>query len=207
MTEILVVDDHEIVREGLSASLSGPGTRVAAALGRGDEAIAFVTEQRVDVVVVDLRLPDMPGHELIRRLKQCRPHVRVIVLSTYLSEESVRQAREAGADEYVAKSAGMAELRAGLERVVTGTRLVESPADLVRRQGRPDTLRLTPQQEKVLVLAASGATDREIATTLFLSESTVRFHLQRLKVLLGARSKTQVIAEAFRRDLIRPEPL
>lgn len=207
MTEILVVDDHEIVREGLSASLSGPGTRVAAAVGRGDEAIAFVTEKPVDVVVVDLRLPDMPGHELIRRLKQCRPHMGVIVLSTYLSEESVRQAREAGADEYVAKSAGMAELRAGLERVVTGTSLVESPADLVRRQGRTDTVRLTPQQEKVLMLAASGATDREIATTLYLSESTVRFHLQRLKVLLGARSKTQVIAEAFRRDLIQPEPL
>ncbi|HIW61645.1 MAG TPA: response regulator transcription factor [Candidatus Stackebrandtia excrementipullorum] len=207
MTDILVVDDHEIVREGLSASLSGPTTNVAAAVGRGDEALAMLAERPVDVAVVDLRLPDMSGHDLIRRLKKHHPDLRIIVLSTYLSEESVRQAREAGADDYVAKSAGMAELRACLERVVAGGSSAETPAQLVRRQGGGDTLRLTPQQEKVLVLAASGATDREIATTLFLSESTVRFHLQRLKVLLGARSKTQVIAEAFRRELIRPEPL
>jgi len=207
MTDILVVDDHEIVREGLCASLPGPTMRVAAAVGRGDEAVALISEQPVDVAVIDLRLPDIPGHELIKQLKQRRPQVRIIVLSTYLSEESVRQAREAGADEYVAKSAGIAELRACLERVVTGGTSTETPAELVRRQGRGDTVRLTPQQEKVLVLAASGATDREIATALYLSESTVRFHLQRLKVLLGARSKTQVIAEAFRRDLIQPEPL
>lgn len=207
MTDILVVDDHEIVREGLTASLSGPTTSVTAAVGRGDEALKVVAEKHVDAAVVDLRLPDMSGHELIRQLKQRVPNLRIIVLSTYLSEESVRLAREAGANDYVAKSAGMAELRACLERAVAGGESAETPAQLVRRQGGGDTVRLTPQQEKVLVLAASGATDREIATTLYLSESTVRFHLQRLKVLLGARSKTQVITEAFRRELIRPEPL
>jgi DNA-binding NarL/FixJ family response regulator len=208
MTDILVVDDHEIVRDGLAAALSGPDTRVTAAVGRGDEALESVERRPVDIVVVDLRLPDMSGHELIGRLKRCRPDIRVVVLSTYLSEESVRLSREAGADAYVAKSAGVSELRAALATVVSGGGPTETPAQLVNRQrGGSDEVRLTPQQEKVLLLAAEGATDREIATRLFLSESTVRFHLQRLKVLLGARSKTQVITEAFRRELIRPEPL
>lgn len=208
MTEILVVDDHEIVREGLAASLSDATTRVVAAVDRGDQALAVVDEHDVDVAVVDLRLPDMSGHELIAQLRRRRPQLRIIVLSTYLSEESVRLSREAGADAYVAKSAGISELRAAVAQVAAGDHGDETPHQLVRRQrGGSDTLRLTPQQEKVLALAADGATDRQIATKLSLSESTVRFHIQRLKAVLGARSKTQVIAEALRRELIRPEPL
>lgn len=207
MTNILVVDDHAIVREGLAASLTGPDLTVVAAVGRGDEALAVVADSRVDVAVVDLRLPDMSGHELTERIRAVSPDTRVVVLSTYLSEESVRLSRRAGAAGYVAKSAGMAQLRAALARAVAGEKDTESPADLVRRQRGTDEVRLTPQQERVLTLAADGATDKQIATALHLSESTVRFHLQRLKILLNAKSKTQVIAEAIRRELIRAEPL
>jgi DNA-binding NarL/FixJ family response regulator len=207
---VLVVDDHEIVREGLTASLSGHPFRVTDAVGRGDEALRVIAEHPVDVAIVDLRLPDMSGHELIARIKGQRPETRVVVLSTYLSEETVRLSHEAGADAYVAKSSGISELRDTVTRLLTGEARQESPAETVKRlrgagDGNGDAVLLTPQQERVLTLAAGGATDKEIATALFLSESTVRFHMQRLKEILGARSKTQVIAEALRRELIRSE--
>lgn len=210
--DVLVVDDHEIVREGLVAALSGGTSRVVAAVGRGDDALAVLAVEHVDCAIVDIRLPDMSGLDLTAAIRRGHPATSVIVLSTYLSEETVRASREAGAAAYVAKSAGVAELRRALDAVAVGDRPpTESDAQVVHRlrdaSGTdPDAIVLSPQQERVLGLAAAGATDRQIATALFISESTVRFHLQRVKALLGARSKTQVIAEALRRELIRPDP-
>jgi len=206
---ILIVDDHEIVRDGLIASL-GTATRELSGVGTGRDALDRVRERGADVVVVDLRLPDMSGHELIAAIREAAPATRIVVLSTYLSEQSVQSAYDAGADAYVAKSSGMGELNAALGRVLDGQALDESAAETVHRlrEGQDDArVRITLQQERVLVLAAAGATDKEIAAALFITESTVRFHMQRVKELLGARSKTQAIAEAIRRELIRPEPL
>ncbi len=148
----------------------------------------------------------MPGNELIARLRELDPALRIVVLSTYLSEQSVRAAYEAGADAYVAKSAGTDELRGALDRVLAGESRSETPAALVRRLRGDDEPRprLSAQQERVLLLAAGGATDKEIAAALHITESTARFHLQRVKDLLGVRSKTQVIAEAIRLELIPP---
>jgi DNA-binding NarL/FixJ family response regulator len=207
---LLVVDDHEIVREGLAAALEGDGRSVVvAAVGRGDDAMRIVRAERIDVAIVDLRLPDMSGHSLTAAIREASPSTRIVVLSTYLSEESVRLSREAGADAYVAKSSGVSELRAALARLHDDAPLDESPAEVVRRlrSDESESLLLTPQQERVLTLAAAGHTDKEIASRLFLSESTVRFHMQRLKDLLGVRTKSQVVVEALRRDLIRPEPI
>ncbi|MEV5892522.1 response regulator transcription factor [Nonomuraea fuscirosea] len=202
---ILIVDDHEVVRDGLIATLSAPDRRVVGAAEAG-AAIELVRSERPAVAVVDLRLPGVPGNELIARLRELDPALRIVVLSTYLSEQSVRAAYEAGADAYVAKSAGTDELRGALGRVLAGESRSEAPAALVRRLRGDDEPRprLSAQQERVLLLAAGGATDKEIAAALHITESTARFHLQRVKDLLGVRSKTQVIAEAIRLELIPP---
>jgi two-component system NarL family response regulator len=203
---ILIVDDHEIVRAGLISSLTNDRFRVVAAVGCGNEALAFAKSEVIDLAILDLRLPDMSGRELASHLRSQQPEIKIIILSTYLSENLVRASLKAGADAFVAKAAGIDELRQTLDRVLEGSSQKESPEDTVQRQRSGDIM-LTPQQERVLMLAAQGLIDRAIASRLHLSEATVRFHMQRLREILGARSKGHLIAEAIRRELITVDVL
>ncbi|MGE4425226.1 MAG: response regulator [Solirubrobacteraceae bacterium] len=211
--DILIVDDHEIVRDGLKARLSAAGrygSIVAAATGA--EAMRAAARNTPDVVVVDLRLPDMNGTELCRRLRARHPELTIVVLTTYLSEETVREAHAAGADAYVTKAAGVAELRLAIDRARGGHGDgTESASQIVRRlhelvDERIGTAQPTPQQTRVLELAAEGLTNREIGAQMFVAESTVRFHMQRLKHLVGARTRTELIAKAIRNGLLPPAP-
>jgi DNA-binding NarL/FixJ family response regulator len=206
---LLIVDDHEVVREGLVAALgSDPRFEVAAALGCAVDALASLRRATPDIAVVDLRLPDMPGTELCRELRERRPGMPVVMLSSYASEDAVRAAMDAGAAAYISKSAGLSELRDVLARIAAGgpapaeTQIVEQLHQLLVR--RDDDLRPTPRQERVLDLAAEGLTYHEIGDRLFISESTVRFHVQKLKAKFGARTKTDLIAKAIRAGVITP---
>lgn len=204
---LLIVDDHEVVREGLMAVLA-PDERfdVVAAAASGAEALAGLDAVRPDVAVVDLRLPDMPGDRLCRLVRERRPATQVVVLSSYVSEDTVRAAMDAGACAYVAKAAGLFELRQVLGRAVDGEdgepQIVEQLHRLLVR--REDETRTTPQQERVLELAAEGYTYHEIGDRLCISESTVRFHMQKLKAKFGARTKTDLIAKAIRTGILAP---
>ncbi len=208
----MIVDDHEIVREGLRASLSAdPRFEVVAAAGSGREALRCVRQTLPDIALVDLRLPDMRGEELARELTRDFPSTSVIILSTYLSEETVRGALDAGAVGYVTKAAGLPELIATIERVMDGDFAVGTMAgpQIVRQlhslvSNRMSEATPTPQQERVLELAAQGFTNQEIGTRLFISESTVRFHVQKLKTKFAARTKTELIAKAIRTGFIAP---
>ncbi|MCW2995178.1 MAG: response regulator transcription factor [Conexibacter sp.] len=209
---IMIVDDHDIVREGVRAALSSdPRIEVVAEASSGKEALRRVRQTLPDVALVDLRLPDMRGEDLTRELVRDFPSTSVIILTTYLSEETVRGALEAGAVAYVTKAAGLPELVAALERVMDG---VAAPAaaeglQIVRElhavvSSRMTGVTPTPQQERVLELAAQGFTNQEIGTRLFISESTVRFHVQKLKSKFEARTKTELIAKAIRTGFIAP---
>jgi DNA-binding NarL/FixJ family response regulator len=211
--DVLIVDDHEIVRDGLQARLAATGRyRSITAAASGREALQVARRLLPDVVVVDLRLPDMNGTELCRRLRERHPGLTIVVLTTYLSEGTVRAALTAGANAYVTKAAGVAELRQAIDRALTGPGDVGAPAgQIVQRlhqlvDSRIDAARPTPQQTRVLELAAEGLTNRAIGERMFLSESTVRFHVQRLKARVGARTKTELIAKAIRGGLIAPAP-
>jgi DNA-binding NarL/FixJ family response regulator len=209
---IMIVDDHEIVREGVRASLSRtPGIEVVAEASTGREALRCVRQKLPDIALVDLRLPDMRGEDLTRELSRDFPGTRVIILSTYLSEETVRGALQAGASAYVTKSAGLEELLAAIARVGagygargpgTGPQIVKQLHALVTERMSGTTP--TPQQERVLELAAQGFTNHEIGDRLFISESTVRFHVQKLKAKFEARTKTELIAKAIRTGFIAP---
>lgn len=209
---IVLVDDHEIVREGLRATLEADERyEIVGEAASGRQAIERAKQTLPDVVLLDLRLPDMSGEETCRRLRKGFPATAVVVLTTYLSEGTVRGALEAGATAYVTKAAGLSELRSALQRIARdreapasaeGPQIVKYLHEVVSE--RMDDSRPTPQQERVLELAAQGLTNREIGQRLFISESTVRFHIQKLKSKLEAHTKTELIAKAIRTGLISP---
>jgi DNA-binding NarL/FixJ family response regulator len=209
---IMIVDDHEIVREGVRATLSRDSRiDVVGAAGTGKDALRCARRTLPDIALVDLRLPDMRGEELTRLLTRDFPATAVIILTTYLSEETVRGALEAGAAAYVTKAAGLPELISAIERVMNGDRAMGATAgpQIVKQLHQVVTTRMagatpTPQQERVLELAAQGFTNQEIGSRLFISESTVRFHLQKLKSKFAARTKTELIAKAIRTGFIAP---
>src|SRR4051812_24749129 len=118
---VLIVDDHEIVREGLAATLSSDSRiEIVGAAATAKEALMLARRTLPDVALVDLRLPDMTGEELTRELRARFPSTAVIVLTTYLSEETVRGALKAGAAAYGTKAAGLPELRAAIDRIAAG---------------------------------------------------------------------------------------
>lgn len=210
--KILIVDDHEVVREGLQASLAAdPRLEVVGTAGSAKEALEVARRTLPDIALVDLRLPDLSGEDLTRQFRARFPSTAVIILTTYLSEETVRSALDAGAVGYVTKAAGLPELRAAIERVMEGAQgatatsgphIVKQLHELVA--GRMNEAMPTPQQERVLELAAQGLTNQEIGSRLFISESTVRFHVQKLKAKFSARTKTELIAKAIRTGYIAP---
>jgi len=206
---VVLVDDHAVVRAGLRALVEGlRGFRVAAEASAGGEALRRAREVRPDAAVIDFRLPDMRGDELCRRLLAAHPTMKVLVLSGYLSEEAVRSAHLAGAWRYVSKSSGFDPLQDALRDLLAGApaETAEQAASLVARQHRLSGTAptVTVQQSQVLELAAAGLTDREIGNRLFLAESTVRFHIQKLKTTLKVRNKTELVAKAIRMGLVAP---
>lgn len=210
---ILIVDDHEVVREGLVAALSSDANReVVAVASTAEEGVRRAKQTLPDVALVDFRLPDMSGIDLCRRMRQNFPSMALVMLTSYLSEDTVRDAIQAGATGYVTKSAGLTELRRVLARIedAPGDSRPEGASQIVEQLHRIAHANAggagpTPQQQRVLELAAEGLTNEQIGARLFISESTVRFHLQKLKAKLGARSKTELIARAIRKGLISPD--
>jgi DNA-binding NarL/FixJ family response regulator len=210
---ILIVDDHEVVREGLVAALSSDANHeVVAVASTAEEGVRRAKQTLPDVALVDFRLPDMSGIDLCRRMRQNFPSMALVMLTSYLSEDTVRDAIQAGATGYVTKSAGLTELRRVLARIedAPGDSRPVGASQIVEQLHRIAHANAggagpTPQQQRVLELAAEGLTNEQIGARLFISESTVRFHLQKLKAKLGARSKTELIARAIRKGLISPD--
>ncbi|HWC07776.1 MAG TPA: response regulator transcription factor [Solirubrobacterales bacterium] len=209
---LLIVDDHEVVRAGLTTALGGKASayEVVGTAADGRSALECLRRTLPDIVALDLRLPDIDGIELCRKIRQGFPSVSIVVLSTYLSESTVRDALQAGATGYVTKAAGLSELFATLDRCArpaspkpdeSAPQIVDHLHRLVAR--RMETAPPTPRQERVLELAARGLTNKAIGAELFISESTVRFHIQNLKEKLEAQSKTELIAKAIRCGVIQ----
>jgi DNA-binding NarL/FixJ family response regulator len=206
VTRLLIVDDHEVVREGLISALSHrDGCEVVASVGTAAEGLAVAIEMQPDVALIDLRLPDLRGDELCADIRREVPGTAVVILSTYLNEDLVTSCLRRGASEYVTKAAGLPQLRAAIARASSaltrgankdGTQMVKRLDEIVAcRMTAPAP---SPRQVRVLQLATDGLTDAQIARRLSIAESTVRFHLQKLKVYFGARTKTELVAKAMR---------
>jgi len=202
---VLLVDDHPVYRDGLRQLLDSTGDfTVVAEAGDGLEALAWARRERADVVLMDLRRPRMDGVTAIRRLAEIAPATRVLVLSTYGADDEVLSAIEAGAVGYLLKDASRADLISAVLAAARGEPVLSPPAArrVLSRIREPAPEVLKPRELELLRLVAGGATNREAAGRLFVSEATVKAHLLRIYERLGARDRASAVAEAYRRGLL-----
>jgi DNA-binding NarL/FixJ family response regulator len=202
---LLLVDDHPVVRDGLRGLFADdPDFAVVGEAATGAEAVARVERLGADVVLMDLRMPQMGGVEAIRRLREHAPSVRVLVLTTYDTDSDVLPAIEAGATGYLLKDAPREELVRAVRAAFEGQPVL-SPAVAKRLMGqvrRPPPEALSQRELQVLQLVADGASNREAAARLFVSEATIKTHLLHIYEKLGVRDRAAAVGEAYRRGLL-----
>jgi DNA-binding NarL/FixJ family response regulator len=209
---ILVVDDHPVVREGLSAMLSTqPDMQVVAEAATGAEAQEQARLQRPDVIVLDLQLPDMDGSEVIEAIKGEWPEARVLVLTSFDTDDRVLRAVRAGAQGYLLKGTPKEELFHAVRSINQGGSLLGpgiAPKLLGQVYDQTDnksraTSALTAREMSILLLVANGLRNKEIASQLFISDRTVKFHVNSIFQKLGASSRTEAVKNAVQKGLIR----
>jgi DNA-binding NarL/FixJ family response regulator len=219
---VVVADDQTAVREGLVTILGlMSGIEVVGAARNGAEAVQLVEQLAPDVVLMDLRMPEVDGIEATRRVRDRSPGTQVVVLTTYADDESVLEALGAGAISYLTKDAGRADIRRALEAAAAGQtvldpgaveRLLRAAAGSARAGPAPSSAPaaaevplpdgLTRREAEVLVLIAEGLSNREIAARLYLGEVTVKTHVNRIFAKTASRDRIQAIAYARRTGLI-----
>ena len=202
---VLIVDDHPVVRNGLRGMLAGePGVAVVGEASDGAEALAVADRLSPDVVLMDLRMPGMDGIEATAAFAARGGGPRVLVLTTYDTDADVLRAVEAGATGYLLKDASSGELARAVHAVARGESVLAPVAlsRLTRRVRTPDADAPTTRELDVLRQVARGASNREVAAALHISEATVKSHLLHLFVKLGVEDRTAAVTVALRRGLI-----
>jgi DNA-binding NarL/FixJ family response regulator len=210
-TRVLVADDHPVVREGLSAMLSREkDIEVVGEAQNGREAIEKARALQPDVILMDLRMPEVDGIEAMRRIKAENPLVQFIILTTYDNDEYIFKGIEAGARAYLLKDAPRAELFKAIRAVRKGESLLEPAvagrvldrlAELSLQSHGPEAL--SERELEVLKLIAKGASNKLIATSLLIGESTVKTHVQSIFHKLGVGDRTEAVTEAIRKGIVR----
>ena len=215
---VMVVDDQALVREGLMTLLAA-ATDIApvAAAADGEEAVRLAARHRPDVILMDLRMPVLDGVEATRQIRAARPETEIVVLTTHADEASILDALHAGARGYLTKDAGIAEISRAVHAAaahqavldpVAQTALIEAASAGARPSGPggrapspnlPDEL--TPREAEVLSLVARGLSNREIASTLVVSEATVKTHINHVFAKIGARDRAQAVHYAYTHGL------
>ena len=199
---ILLVDDHYVVRIGLASSLNlEPDLEVVAEAENGEAAIALYREHRPDLVILDWRLPDLSGGDVIKALHAEFPAARVLVLSAFESEEVIYQALQAGAVGYLAKSSRRPELIGAVRLAAQGKAAFSADiaAKLASRIQRPS---LSPRELEVVAELVKGNSNKEIATRLNISENTVKLHITHIMQKLRAKDRTHVASIALQQGLL-----
>jgi DNA-binding NarL/FixJ family response regulator len=206
---VLIVDDHPVVRDGLRGMLQAqPDLEVIADAANGHEALAAVARHHPDLVLMDLRMPELDGVEATRRIRAEHPDVKVLVLTTYDTDADILPAIEAGATGYLLKDAPRERLFSAVRAAARGETVLAPTvaAKLVHSiQARPDHEQLTPRELDVLRLVADGLTNRAIARRLHISEATVKTHLVHTYAKLGVDDRTAAVMSALERGLLRPD--
>ena len=204
MTElhVLIADDHPIVREGLSAVISDqPDMVVIRQAATGAEAVTRALADRPDVILMDLRMPELNGVDAIAAIRAQWPSAHIIVLTTYDGDEDIYRALQAGAQAYLLKDTPRVELLDAIRAVARGHKRIppEVAARLAERIGGPT---LTEREVDVLRLMAHGRSNKVIGVELNISEGTVKFHVNNILGKLGVDDRTQAVTVALQRGII-----
>ena len=200
---VLVADDHPVVRQGVIANVKPQrDMMVVAEAGDGVEALALIKEHLPDVVMLDLRMPGMDGLDVIAEVSNAKLDSKVIIVTTFESEEDVHRAIKAGARGYLLKDSSQEEILDAIRRVSLGetylpARIVQKVAEGMRK---PE---LSPREIEVLQWVAAGKSNKEIGTQLFIADGTVKTHVKNLLEKLSVVGRTGAIREAVRRGLVR----
>jgi DNA-binding NarL/FixJ family response regulator len=204
---VVAIDDHSVVLQGLEQLLAAAEDIDVLGTGRsGTEALALVAERGPDVVLLDLSMPGMDGIEATREILEGHPEVRVVILTSFSDRERILEALDAGAIGYLLKDAEPDELLRGIRAAARG----EAPlapkaasAVLEARQGRRPADALSDREREVLILAASGLVNKQIARRLGIAEKTVKAHLTSIFRRIGVADRTQAAVWAERHGLLR----
>jgi len=206
MLAVLVVDDHELVRRGLRAYLATePGLRVVGEAETLAAAERQLARHRPDVALVDLVLPDGDGVALAASAARVSPSTRLVALTGFAEDQRVRRALDAGFAGYLLKTATAAEVAAAIRRVAAGQKALD-PAVVGPLLAAPAGAGLTPRELEVLRLIARGASNAEIAASLFIGEKTVKTHVSSLLGKAGVGDRTRLAVWAIGRGLADPPP-
>jgi DNA-binding NarL/FixJ family response regulator len=200
---LLIVDDHSIVRQGLAAMIENePDMTVVGQAGNGQEAINQYRRLQPDITLMDLRMPQMNGVDATKAVCTEFTQARIIVLTTYDGDEDIYRALRAGAKGYLLKDAEPEALLNAIHGVHGGQQCVppEVGAKLVQRMNNPE---LSDRELDVLHLMVQGLSNQDIGVSLNITESTVKFHVNRILSKLGVSDRTQAVVTALRRGIAR----
>ena len=215
---VLLVDDDDLMRAGLEAVLSSDAhVEVVGEAGTGRAAVEQVRKVRPDLVLMDVRMPDLDGIAATREITAASADVKVVILTTFEQDDYIFGALNAGASGFLLKRSGPEELLAAIHTVAAGDSLL-SPSvtrtviDRMARQPTPEIgssrllESLTPREREVLVLLARGLSNSEIARELVIEESTVKTHVKRILMKLRLRDRIQAVVFAYESGLVQPGP-
>ncbi len=208
---IVIADDHPIVREGLATVVGmEEDLEVVGQAANGVEAVSLAGVLRPDIILMDLQMPEMDGVQAIREIKAQSPEIGIIILTTYETDEYIFAGIEAGARGYLLKDSPPAQVLEAIRAVHRGDSLIQPSVatrvlDRVSQQAfsaAPEQV-LSTRETEVLQLISTGAANKEVAAQLLIGESTVKTHVIHILNKLGVKGRTQAVAEAARRGIIR----
>lgn len=200
---VLIVDDHPIVRNGLILMIRySADLELAGEASTGREAVELYRQHQPDVVLMDLRMPEMGGVEAITLIRQAFPDARIIVLSTYDYDEDIYQGLQAGAKGYLLKDTSMDVLQEAIRKVHAGQKYI--PPDVAMKLAeRLSSPQLTERERQILNLMVKGKSNAEMGGELFISENTIKFHINNILLKLDVKNRGQAIVAAIQQGIIK----
>ncbi len=209
MIKVLIVDDHEMVRIGVSAYLATQDDiEIVAEAKNGKEAIEKALSLKPDIILMDLVMKEMDGIEAPRKIIEEWPEAKIIIVTSFIDDDKVYPALEAGAKSYLLKTSNASEIREAIRSTYNGQSILqpEVTGKLMNQFKKPASLpheTLTEREMEILLLMSEGKTNQEIADELFISIKTVKVHVSNILAKLDVQDRTQAVIYAFKNDLVQ----